>query len=418
MAKKATGSVLSGKLTEAKITSITKAGRYGDAGQLWLQVRSANSKSWLLRYTFDGKARAMGLGQYPVVGLAQARERALAARRLLADGIDPLEARDTARQRARAAEVRPVTFLELTGEFLKANAAGWRNEKHASQWRATLVQYAFPVFGDLPIADVTTELVLKAIEPIWRTKPETASRVRGRIEQVLASAKARGLRDGDNPAAWRGHLDQILPRRSKVAPVVHHSAMPWREIGSFMARLRRRDGSGARCLEFAILTASRSGEVRGATWSEVDLVAKTWTIPGARMKAGKDHRVPLSEAAAAILRALASPQPDEASFVFPSPNGRQLSDMALSAVLRRMDVAETVHGFRSCFRDWVSEATSFQAEIAEAALAHTLGGKTQVAYQRGDLLEKRRGLMDAWAQYCDGAAAADTATDELPTPTG
>jgi len=352
-----------------------------------------------------GKRRDMGLGGYPSVTLAQARDLARAAREKVKAGIDPIEEGRAARSAQAATRAAALTFEQCAAKYIEANKAGWKNDKHTQQWGNTLAQHAFPVMGKLLVRDVALSHVLAVLEPMWQTKTETASRLRGRIESVLDWATARKYRSGENPARWRGHLDKLLPRPSRVAKVEHHTALPIDEVGAFLARLRQLDGMGARALEFAILTACRSGEVRGATWTEIDADAKTWTIPAERMKAGKEHRVPLSDAALALLKAL--PTMAGTDVVFPGTKGQPLSDMTLTAVLRRMEVGATAHGFRSTFRDWAGERTAHPREVIEHALAHQLKDKAEAAYQRGSLFDKRRRLMDEWAAFLarDGSPA-------------
>jgi integrase len=341
----------------------------------------------------------MGLGGYPDVPLADAREKARRARDLISQGIDPIEQARSARSALRAAQAKAVTFANATRAYIETHETGWRNAKHALQWRTTLETYAFPVVGELLVRDIDKEHVLAILQPIWKTKTETASRLRGRIEKVLSYCMQAGYRsEGLNPARWKDNLDLLLGARSKVAKPTHHRALPVGEIGAFMTRLREAEGIAARALEFAILTAARSGEVRGATWAEIDLRTATWTIPGARMKAGREHRVPLSGAAVKLLKGL--PGGAKVDVVFQAPRGGQLSDMTLTAVLRRMQVAAVPHGFRSTFRDWVSEQTAYPNEVAEMALAHTIGDKVEAAYRRGDLFEKRRNMMNDWATFC------------------
>jgi integrase len=356
--------------------------------------------------------REMGLGRAgaddTAVKLVDARDKAIELHKLVKAGIDPLDKREVdaaaAAAEAQRAAIRGITFRAVTERYLAAHEKGWRNSKHRLQWRNTLDTYAHPHLGDLPVGDVGTEHVLAALEPIWRTKPETATRVRGRIESVLDYANARDWRGGENPARWRGHLANLLPARSKVARVEHHAALPWTEIGTFMPALRAQAGVAARALEFAILTAARSGEALGARWGEIDLAAKLWSIPSARMKAGREHRVPLTEAAVTLLGEMAKlrtvDSPD--AYLFPGAMpGRPLSIMAMTMTLRRMKRGDlTVHGFRSTFRDWCGEATSTAREVAEAALAHAVADKTEAAYARGDLFAKRRELMDRWARFC------------------
>ena len=403
-----------GKLTVLKMRSLYSPGRYGDGDGLWLQVRDADHKSWLLRFTLHGRAREMGLGSTGLVSLAEAREAGLEARRLLREGIDPLERRIAQRAAARAKEA--PSFREVAGFYTDAHNAGWKNAKHRAQWGATLDAYAHPVFGDRRIADVGTGEVMRALEPIWREKAETASRLRGRIEAVLDYAAARGWRTGENPARWKGHLANLLPSRSKLERVQHHAALPWAEVGAFVAKLRGQPGTGALALEFAILTAARTGEAIGATWSEIDLGGAAWTVPAERMKAGREHRVPLSGAALAVLRRAAAlhgegtPAPGAPVFLGRGV-GKPLSNMALLALLKRMGRADlTAHGFRSTFRDWASERTGVQREVAEAALAHTLRDKVEAAYRRGDLFEKRRRLMYDWTAWCARPAEQPSGT--------
>jgi len=395
-------------LTAAFVEKGTKPGRYGDGAGLYLLVRSREAKFWLFRYTRGGRMREMGLG--PAVGraavsLAVAREKAGELRAIVRAGRDPLAERDEEAAKAEAdaarAKAAAVTFAACADLYVGAHEASWRNPKHRAQWRSTLATYVLPVLGPLPVGEVDTGAVVQIIEPLWRTRTETASRLRGRIEAVLDYAKARGWREGENPARWRGHLDNLLPQRAKVARVEHHAALRWREIGGFMERLRQCSGIGARALEFAILTATRSGEVRGAMWLEIDLDHAVWTIPAERMKAGREHRVPLSEAALAILHEIAALKNGSGLVFLGQRRGVPMSDMTLTAVLRRMGKGDlTAHGFRSTFRDWCAESTNHPRELAEAALAHTLRDKVEAAYQRGDLLAKRRRLMDDWAAFC------------------
>jgi integrase len=398
------------KLSPAKVQKEKKPGLYGDGAGLYLNVGPTGGKSWILRYMLDGKAREMGLGPLHTIGLSEARERAREHRRLILDKIDPLEMKEAKRQASRIKKAAAITFKACAEKFIKTNRAGWRNEKHAAQWGSTLTTYAYPTIGELSVGEIDTGHVTKILEPLWNTKPETASRVRGRIESVLDYARVHRWREGENPARWKGHLDNVFPRRSKVAAVEHHAALPWPEIGAFMADLYKESGVAAVALRFAILTATRTGEVLGAQWSEIDLAAKVWTIPPDRMKAGREHRVPLSAPALMILAAMAKgrERSDEDGFVFPGQREKKpLSNMAMLMTLRRMERGDlTAHGFRSTFRDWAAE-TGRPPDIAEAALAHTLGTKTALAYQRGDLLERRRKLMDDWAAFCAQEKPAD-----------
>lgn len=378
----------------------------GGVAGLHLQVLPTGARSWVLRVVVGTRRRDMGLGGFPDVTLAQAREKAREARELIRQGVDPIERQRALQSAMRAAAAAALTFDQCADAYIAAHESAWKNIKHGQQWRNTLKTYASPVMGGLMVRDVALPQVLAALEPIWRTKTETASRLRNRIELVLDWATARGYRDGLNPARWRGHLDKLLPAPGRIAKADHHAALPVGEVGAFMARLRTAEGIGARALEFAILTAARSGEVRGATWAEIDTDAKVWTVPAERMKAGKEHRVPLSEAALKLLQSL--PRVKGVDYVFAAPRGGQLSDMTLTAVLRRLEVPAVPHGFRSTFRDWAAERTSYPREVAEMALAHTIGDKVEAAYRRGDLFEKRRLMMADWATFCakpEGKAA-------------
>ena len=381
-----------------------RKGTFHDGGGLYLRSDGKRQCSWLFRYEIDGKPRLMGIGPYPVVTLAAAREKAESLRRVVkVDGKDPMAERDATRAAVRLEAAKAITFKECAEKYIAAHRAGWRNEKHAAQWSATLATYANPVIGDLPAQAVDVGLVLKVLEPIWTEKPETANRLRGRIESILDYAKARGWREGENPARWRGHLDNLLAPRAKVRAVEHHAAMPYADLPAFMKMLREQEGIAASALEFLILTASRTSEAIGARWSEVGAVDKAWTVPATRMKARREHRVPLSPQAFAILDVM--PGTDDGAndgFVFPGAKpGKPLSNMALLMLLRRMGHGElTAHGFRATFKTWASERTRFQADVVEASLAHVVGGKVEQAYMRGDLFEKRRELMTAWADYC------------------
>lgn len=387
-----------GKLSARKAATASP-GKYGDGGGLWLHVREDGGRAWVFRYTRDGKAHEMGLGPLHTVSLAEVRDKALECRKLLLEGRDPIQER----RREQSERLGALTFKQCAERFLAAHRDSWRNAKHRQQWENTLSTYAYPELGDLPVGAVDNGYVMRVLEPIWHDKPETASRLRGRIERVLDWATVSGYRTGGNPARWRGHLQMLLPAKSKVRAVKHFAALPYVEIPGFMAELRKRRGIGARALEFAILTAARSGEVRGMTWAEVD--GDTWTVPAERMKVRKEHRVPLPARAVAILEAMRAH--GEAGLVFPSAKrGKPLSDMSLSAVLRRMGHEDvTVHGFRSTFRDWTAEQTAYPRDVAEQALAHALSDKVEAAYRRGDLFDKRRKLMDAWGGYCETAPA-------------
>jgi integrase len=388
------------KLSALRVEKEAKPGLYGDGHGLYLRVSESGAKSWVFRYMLDRRPREMGLGATHAVSLAEARKKASDARNLCAQGVDPLTSKKAAEAEKRLKEALEITFKDCAEKYIAAHEKSWRNEKHRAQWKATLTTYAYPVIGELPVASVDTALVTKILEPLWSGKPETASRLRGRIETVLNWAKVRGFRDGENPARWRGHLDNLLPAKGKVRAVKHHAALPYEQIGAFMHQLKKRDGIAGRALEFAILTAARTGEIIGARWSEIDRAGKVWNIPASRMKAGREHRVPLSASALEILDQIG--QGEVGAFVF--SGGRPdcpLSNMAMLSVLSRMGRDDvTVHGFRSTFRDWAAERTNFSNEVAEAALAHVIGDKTEAAYRRGDLFEKRRRLMTAWATFC------------------
>lgn len=373
----------------------------GGVAGLALQVTPGGARSWTLRLSIAGRRRDMGLGAYPGVSLAMAREKARAAREQIRQGVDPIERQRAAQSALRAAVASALTFKETATAYMSTHESGWKNAKHAQQWRNTLEQYAYPVMGDLLVRDVQKEHVLAALRPIWTTKTETATRLRGRIELVLSYAMQAGYRpEGLNPARWKGGLDKLLARPNKVAKGEHHPALPVDDLAGFMKRLRAAEGMGALALEFTILTAARSGEVRGATWPEIDLDAKVWTVPAGRMKAGNEHRVPLSDAALAVLDKVEKmPRLAGSEFIFQAPRGGMLSDMTLSAVLRRMNVAAVPHGFRSTFRDWAAERTNYPREAAEMALAHTIENKVEAAYRRGDMFEKRRAMMAEWAAF-------------------
>jgi integrase len=409
--------VLSNALTAATVKN-ARPGRHCDGGGLFLLVKDTGKRSWLFRYKLNGKVRDMGLGGASgaaAVSLPEVRGTAGELRKMAKAGIDPLAERERkavdAAAKAQAQKVRAMTFKAVAAAYIEAHEAGWRNAKHRAQWTSTLTTYAYPQMGELPVSNVATADVMAALAPIWAKKPETASRLRGRIEAVLDYAKASGWRDGENPARWRGHIANLLPTRGKVARVEHHAALPWAESGAFMAALRLRDATAARALEFAILTAARTGEVLGARWREIDRVGKVWTLPGARMKAGREHRVPLSKAAVAVLDDMAKLRPDDdakgEAFIFPGARAAHpLSQMAMLMLLRRMDRGDlTAHGFRSTFRDWCAEATAYPHEMAEIALAHVVADKTEAAYRRGDMMDRRRRMMDDWAEFCAKPAA-------------
>jgi integrase len=390
-----------GKLTALKVDRAKQPGMYADGGGLYLRVTEDGAKNWVFRFMLNGRPRWMGMGPLAIYCLQEARAKALDARRLRHEGIDPIETRKDERLRARLEAAKAITFKECADTYIKAHRAGWRNGKHAAQWQATLATYAEPLIGTLPVQAIDTALVLKVLEPIWTTKPETAGRVRGRIEAVLDWAKVREYRQGEDPARWRGHLDKLLPARGKVRKVKHHAALPYAELPGFLVALREQEGIAARALEFTILTAARTGEAIFARWSEIDLLDKVWTVSAARMKAGREHRVPLSARALGILDEMQVHRHADDGFVFPGGKpGKPLSNMAFLMLLRRMKRDDlTAHGFRSSFRDWSAERTHFPSEVAEMALAHVVGSKVEAAYRRGDLFDKRRRLMDAWAEF-------------------
>jgi integrase len=374
-----------------------KPGLHPDGGNLYLQVADSGAKSWLFRFGRGGRERWMGLGAVHTISLAQARESAAKCRALLHEGLDPIEAKRARRAQNALAQHSGTTFADCAARLISSHESSWRNAKHRAQWVSTLSTYAFPVLGAVAVQAIDTPMVLRVLESIWHDKPETASRLRGRIESVLDWAQARGYRTGENPARWRGHLDHLLPAKSKVRRVRHHPALPYGDVSAFLGELRQREGVAARALEFTIMTAARTGEVTGARWSEIDLAAKVWTIPGDRMKSGREHRVPLSEQAIAALKAIRPKKAADDDLVFPGVQGRPLSDRALAMVHRRMGYDITTHGFRSTFRDWAAEYTNYPNHVVEMALAHAIGDKVEAAYRRGDLFEQRRRLMDAWA---------------------
>ena len=390
---------MTGKLTARRVTT-AKAGKYADGGNLYLVVSQSGSRKWVLRFTWRGRAKEMGLGSAVSVSLADAREKAASARRKIAQGLYPID--------DRKSTGGVPTFAEMADQVREALSAGFRNEKHKAQWKSTLETYAAPMRAK-PVDTVTTDDVLAILKPIWIIKAETASRLRGRIEKVLDAAKAKGYRDGENPARWRGHLDHLLPRPSKLSRG-HHPAMPYDEVAGFVADLRGREALAAVALELCILTAARSGEILGMRWGEIDLGKKIWRVPAHRMKAGREHRVPLSQRATDILAILGEARSGD--FVFPGQRGdKPLSNMAMEMMLRRMKIENaTVHGFRSSFRDWAGNETSYPRELIETALAHVVGDKAEQAYRRSDALEKRRQLMEAWAAYC----AADPTQKVVP----
>jgi len=385
------------KLSTLKLRT-TRPGRYSDGGGLYLKV-SINPttgearRSWIYRFEHNGRERFMGLGSLNDVTLAEARERATAARRLHRDGQDPIDAREAARTAKRLEATRAMTFSQCAEAYINAHKVGWRSTEHLQQWIGSLRRYVAPVIGALPVQQIDVALVMKTLQPIWQSKTETASRLRGRIEAVLDWATASGFRTGENPARWKGHLENLLPPATKVQRVKHLPAMPYSAVGAFLIELRERSGLGSRALEFTILTATRSGESLEARWSEIDFEAKVWTIPAERTKGHREHRVPLAPRALEILRSLPR-------------SGDRVFRLTHTAMWEETPSGVTVHGFRSSFRDWCAEQTNFPREVAEAALGHLVGDSTERAYRRGDVLEKRRRLMEAWAAYCQKAAPA------------
>lgn len=408
---------LSNALTPLVVKN-AKPGRHSDGGGLQLLVKESGARSWVFRFMLKGKSRDIGLGAASgadAVTLANARTEATKLRLKVQSGIDPIDEREQNEAAklaaAQAALIAGTTFKEVAEAHIDANEESWRNPKHRQQWRNTMTAYVYPKIGELSVADVDTPHVLSIIEPIWREKPETASRVRGRIETILDAAKARGYRQGENPARWRGHLAQILPnvsktkeaRNRKLGRDGHHKALPYDEVPAFIAELRKREAVTAMALEFAILTCARTSEALKATWDEIDFAKAVWTVPPDRMKATKEHRVPLSPRALELLK---TAQVLGGRHLFPAPRAATLSDMSLLMLLKRMKVNTTTHGFRSSLRDWASERTNFPHEVCEMTLSHTISNKVEAAYRRGDLFEKRRKLMEAWADFCNDPAKA------------
>jgi integrase len=426
---------LNAKQVEA-LAKRRQRGRFGIGEGLYLQVTEKGA-SWLFRFKLNGQARMMGLGAYPDVSLAEARTKALKARADTRSGVDPLEAKHAASQAARRVTTATVavpsspSFKEVAETYVAAHRAGWRNYKHAQQWSNTLATYAYPVLGDVPVDELTMAHVRSVLQPIWSTKTETAVRLRGRIEQIIDAARAEGWRTkSENPARWRGNLAMWLPVPSRVAKLEHHAALDWRQVPAIMPILAARPGMAALALRFLILTGVRSGDVRGAPWQEIDEDARLWVIPAGRMKVDEhqrklrdDHRVPLADAALAILHEIRS-RPDQPEnpkgLIFPSREGTPLSDMTMTALLRRLGWADaagkiiTAHGFRSSFRDWAGESTVHPREVIEAALAHRIKDKAEAAYARGDLLAKRTALMNDWAAFCTRPPATVTTLKRAP----
>jgi integrase len=401
------------KLSTKFVETVSKPGRYADGGGLYLQVSKGTSgvtKSWLFRFMNGGStSRAMGLGAVSTrngdgyTTLIKARQKRTRAREMLESGIDPLQSKRAGRTAERLEKARSVTFTQCAEQYIDGHEAGWKGKKHGRDWRGTLTRYVYPEIGALPVAAIDTALVLKVLKPIWETKTKTAVDVRSRVELVLNWAKIHGYRDGENPARWKGHLDNALPKPSKVTKVKHHPAMPYAEVPSFLAELRNKTAIGARALEWTILAASRSDEALGAEWSEIDVEKRVWTIPAPRMKADADHRVPLTDRMKEILKG----QPRDGKFIFPGQHrSKKISSASMWHLLRSIRLSsETVHGFRSSFRDWAAEQTAYPSDVIEMALAHTIANKVEAAYRRGDLFEKRRALMADWAAYCGRGAS-------------
>jgi integrase len=389
------------RLKDMQIRRLSKPGSYPDGEGLYLQVRTSGAKDWFYRYEVDGKGRKRGLGSYPTISLEQARDDALECRQLRQQGIDPVDYAKAQRQKEALDEAKSFTFKECALAYINSHQQGWKNRKHESQWRNTLDTYAYPTIGDIGVQDIDIGLVLDVLEPIWYEKTETASRVRQRIENILDWATVKQYRSGDNPALWRGRLDKLLPKRVKVQKPIHFPAMDYRDLPGYFQALRKRDSVATRALAFTILTAARNGEARAVTSDELDLKGKVWTIPDNRMKADREHRVPLSAEALKIIKEMEPFKRHTDHFIFPGQaHAKPISEASLLKIVKQQDKTLTVHGFRSTFRDWCAEQTSFPREVAEAALAHSIRDKTEAAYQRGDLFEKRRQLMDQWMQYC------------------
>jgi integrase len=392
------------RLTAALINSVTRAkapkpGMWPDGLGLYLCVSDSGAASWIFRFKIDKRSREMGLGSLDAVTLAKARDLADAARRRAREGVDPINERNATRLSTILGRAKAMNFRQCAEAYIAAHRAGWSNAAHADQWPTSLERHAYPIIGGLPVDAIDLPLVLKVLEPIWTEKPETASRVRGRIESVLDWATVRKYRHGENPARWRGHLESLLPKKTKVRAVAHHAALPYTELADFIARLRKQEGVSARALEFVVLTASRAGEVIGARWDEIDLGERLWTIPANRMKARKEHRVPLSDAAMAIIEKMAEVRSDD--LVFIGIRRGAVGNDALRRIAQKIaDAPITTHGFRSTFRDWAAERSNFPHEVCEIALGHTVGDAVERAYRRGDMFEKRRQLAEAWARYC------------------
>ena len=388
------------RLSALKVARAKQPGMYADGGGLYLRVAEGGSKQWVFRYAVGTRDRDMGLGPVHTLTLPEAREKAREARLLRLEGIDPIEAKGARMAALKAADARAMTFKQCAEGFIRDNEASWTSARHRQEWVGSLVRLVYPTLGSLPVAAIDTPLVLKVLKPIWEKTPETASRVRGRIENVLGWATVHHYRAGDNPARWGGLLEHALPARSKIAKVEHHAALPYAEIGAFVAKLQQDSGVAAGCLQFITLTAARLDEARSATWDEIDLPNRIWIVPARRMKADKEHRVPLSAGAVVILKQMQEIR--QSDYVFPGRlEGRPIGDNTIWRLAKEAAGSNiTIHGLRSSFRDWVAERTSFPREVAEMALAHAIPNAVEAAYRRGDLFEKRRRLMDAWAEFC------------------
>jgi integrase len=397
----------SDRLLPRIIGTLKQPGMYPDGHGLYLLISPNGARSWIFRYKFQKRRHEMGLGGFPMISLAEAREVAKGYRRQLHDGFNPLEQRRVLRQAAKLEAAKRIPFKQCAETYIAETSPAWKNRKHAAQWSSTLEAYAYPVFGDLPVQAIDTSLVVTALRAIWQAKPETASRLRGRIERILDYARVSGYRTGENPARWRGHLDKLLQHRSKLRRTKHHAALPYPEVAGFMRRLQDQDGAAAHALQFTILTAARTNEVRGARFDEVDFAAQEWAIPGPRTKSGKPHRIPLSRQALHSIETLH--KVSSGPYIFAGAGqGSAMGAMAMLQLLKRMGRSDlTVHGFRSTFRDWVAEQTSFPSFVAETALAHAVADRVEAAYRRGELIKKRRKLMEAWASYCYPAGSGE-----------
>ncbi len=403
------------ELSATEVRRLTKPGLHaiGGVSGLLLQVTPSGARSWILRTMVGAKRRDIGLGGFPDVPLAQARESAREMKAKIREGVDPIAERRAVREALAAAQSKRLTFAEAARRCHAAKESEFRSEKHRKDWLSSLERHAFDAIGDVPVADIDLPRVQQVLDPIWKTRTETATRVRQRIETVLNWATVSGFRQGENPARWRGNLEAVLPAPTKIRKVQHQRALPWHEVPAFMSDLKQREGMGARALEFIIYTAARSGEVRFATWSEIDLTSKVWTVPADRIKAGKKHDVPLSDDAVALLRSL--PRFEGSPYVFTASRGGPLSDMSISAVCKRMEINATPHGFRSSFKDWARNRTSFADEVSELALAHVNSDATRAAYARDGLLAQRARLMAEWARFL---TEGDVTGDVVPIRAG